>query len=289
LSSHAWRQDHNGYSHQAPGYVDNALVQKSELVRIYFPPDSNCLLNVIDHCLRSRNYINVVTCGKQPELQWLSMDEARVHCSNGAGIWQWASNDDGAPDVVLACAGDVPTLETVATAWLLRKHVPDMKVRLVNVVDMCTLMRADVHPHGMDDIAFESLFPLGVPVIFAHHGYPFAIRSIVQGRPDDDRFHVHGYLGEGTTTTPFDMVVVNQISRFHLAIDALRRATRLRSATSDVENLFRHKLTEHEVYTREHLVDLPEIVNWRWTDDGSEFDTPPPAAGAARQQSFTNA
>jgi xylulose-5-phosphate/fructose-6-phosphate phosphoketolase len=290
LSSHAWRQDHNGYSHQAPGYVDNALVQKSELVRIYFPPDSNCLLNVMDHCLRSRNDINVVTCGKEPTLQWLTMDEAREHCSHGAGVWQWAStDDDGEPDVVLACAGDVPTLETVATAWLLRKYVPELKVRLVNVVDMCMLMRADAHPHGMDDLAFESLFPLQVPVIFAHQGYPFAVRSIVQGRPNDERFHVHGYLGEGTTTTPFDMVVMNQMSRFHLAIDALRRASRLRAATSDVVAMFRHKLTEHEIYTREQLVDLPEIVNWHWTEDGSDPTEPTPAGSAGRKQTFTNA
>ena len=185
LSSHVWRQDHNGYSHQAPGFVDNALVQKSEIVRIYFPPDGNCLLHVMDHCLRTRNLINVVTCGKQPQLQWLTMHEAREHCSRGIGVWKFASNDDGGePDVVLACAGDVPTTETAAAAWLLRKHVPDLRLRLVNVVDICALMRADVHPHGMDDIEFETYFPRGVPVIFVHHGYGFAIRSIVQGRPE---------------------------------------------------------------------------------------------------------
>jgi xylulose-5-phosphate/fructose-6-phosphate phosphoketolase len=289
LSSHAWRQDHNGYSHQAPGFVDNALVQKSEIVRIYFPPDGNSLLHVMDLCLRTRDLINVVTCGKQPQLQWLTMRQAREHCSRGIGVWKFASNDDGAdPDVVLACAGDVPTTETAAAAWLLRKHVPDLKLRLVNVVDMCALMRADVHPHGMDDIEFESYFPKGIPVIFVHHGYGFAIRSIVQGRPGDDRFHVRGYINEGTTTTPFDMVVLNQIDRFNIAIDALRRAERLRSQTVGVVDMLEHKLTEHQIYTRDNLVDLPEITNWHWTDDFSDPVAPPPVARIAGQ-TFTNA
>jgi xylulose-5-phosphate/fructose-6-phosphate phosphoketolase len=287
LSSHVWRQDHNGYSHQAPGFVDNALVQKSEIVRIYFPPDGNCLLHVMDHCLRTRNLVNVVTCGKQPQVQWLTMREAREHCSRGIGVWKFASNDAGETDVVLACAGDVPTTETLAAAWLLRKHSPDLKVRVVNVVDMCALMRADVHPHGMDDIEFETYFPRSVPVIFVHHGYGFAIRSIVQGRPGDDRFHVRGYINEGTTTTPFDMVVLNQIDRFNVAIDALRRAKRLRTKTSKVVDMFRHKLTDHFIYTREHLVDLPEIANWHWTDDFSDPVGPPPMARMA-VQTFTN-
>jgi xylulose-5-phosphate/fructose-6-phosphate phosphoketolase len=289
LSSHVWRQDHNGYSHQAPAFVDNALVQKSEIVRIYFPPDGNCLLHVMDHCLRTRNLINVVTCGKQPQLQWLGMREAREHCSRGIGVWKFASNDGaGDPDVVLACAGDVPTTETAAAAWLLRKHVPDLKLRLVNVVDICALMRADVHPHGMDDIEFETYFPGGVPVIFVHHGYGFAIRSIVQGRPGDDRFHVRGYINEGTTTTPFDMVVVNQTDRFHIAIDALRRAGRLRTKTLKLVDMLQHKLTEHVIYTREHLVDMPEIANWHWTEDFSDPVGPPPIARMAIQ-TFTNA
>jgi xylulose-5-phosphate/fructose-6-phosphate phosphoketolase len=289
LSSHVWRQDHNGYSHQAPGFVDNALVQKSEIVRIYFPPDGNCLLQVMDRCLRTRDLVNVVTCGKQPQVQWLTMREARRHCTRGIGVWKFASNDDSAePDVVLACAGDVPTTETAAAAWLLRKHVPDIKLRLVNVVDICVLMRADVHPHGMDDIEFDSYFPRGVPVIFVHHGYGFAIRSIVQGRPDDDRFHVRGYINEGTTTTPFDMVVVNQIDRFHIAIDALRRAERLRTKTLKVVDMLQHKLTEHVIYTREHLVDMPEITKWHWTDDFSDPVAPPPIARTT-VQTFTNA
>jgi xylulose-5-phosphate/fructose-6-phosphate phosphoketolase len=290
LSSHVWRQDHNGYSHQAPSFVDNALVQKSEIIRIYFPPDGNCLLNIMDDCLRTRNLINVVTCGKQPQLQWLSMRRAREHCSRGIGVWKFASNDDsGEPDVVLACAGDVPTTETIAAVWLLRKHLPDIKVRLVNVVDICALMRADVHPHGMDDIAFESYFPRSVPVIFVHHGYAFAIRSIVQGRPGDDRFHVRGYINEGTTTTPFDMVVLNQIDRFHIALDALRRAERLRARSTRIENMLQHKLTEHFIYTREYLVDMPEITNWCWTDDFSDPVGPPPLAQPAAGETFTNA
>ncbi len=288
LSSHVWRQDHNGYSHQAPGFVDNALTQKSDMVRIYFPPDGNCLLQIMDRCLRTRDLINVVTCGKQPQLQWLTMSQAREHCSRGIGVWKFASNDDGAePDVVLACAGDVPTTETVAAAWLLRKQVPELRLRLVNVADICALMRADVHPHGMDDIEFESYFPKGVPVIFVHHGYAFTIRSIVQGRPGDDRFHVRGYINEGTTTTPFDMVVLNQIDRFNVAIDALRRVDRLRSKTLKAVDLFQHKLTEHIIHTREHLVDLPEITNWHWADDFTDPVAPP--AIARTVQSFTNA
>lgn len=289
LSSHVWRQDHNGYSHQAPGFVDNALVQKSEIVRIWFPPDGNCLLHVMDHCLRTRNLVNVVTCGKQLQLQWLTMHQAREHCSRGIGIWRFASNDgDGDPDVVLACAGDVPTTEALAAVWLLRKHVPEIRIRLVNIVDMCALMRADVHPDGMDDTEFERYFPVRVPVIFAHHGYGFAIRSIVQGRPADDRFHVRGYIDEGTTTTPFDMVVLNQIDRFHIAIDALRRVGRLRSKTLEVTDFLQRKLTEHMIYTRENLVDMPEITNWHWTGDFSDPVAPPPLIGAARQ-TFTNA
>jgi xylulose-5-phosphate/fructose-6-phosphate phosphoketolase len=289
LSSHVWRQDHNGYSHQAPGYVDNALVQKNELVRIYYPPDGNCLVHVFDRALRSRNLVNVITCGKQPQLQWLSADEARAHCSHGIGIWSFASNDEGNPDIVLACAGDVPTIETVAAAWLLRKHVPGIRIRLVNVVDMSTLMRADVHPDGMDDLSFTDLFPLDVAVIFSHHGYPFAIRSVIQGRERDDRFHVRGYINEGSTTTPFDMVVVNQVSRFDIAMDALRRVERLRQETVPVVEMFSRKLDEHRIFSRENLVDLPEIVNWRWTDDFSDPTGPAPLAHPASGQSFTNA
>ncbi len=289
ITSHAWRQDHNGYSHQAPGFVDIALTQKSQITRAYFPPDGNCLLQVFDHCLRTRNYVNVVTCGKQPQLQWLTMREARAHVSAGIGVWRFASNDgDGAPDVILACAGDVPTTETVAAAWLLRKYVPDLKLRLVNVVDLCRLMRADVHPHGIDDITFEGFFPRETPVIFVHHGYGSTVRSIVQGRPDDDRFHVRGYINEGTTTTPFDMVLLNQIDRFHIAMDALRRATRLRARTVDVVNLLEGMLNEQRHYSYDHLVDLPSLTNWHWTDDFCEPLEPPPLAHPTRLQPFTN-
>ncbi|WP_297444554.1 phosphoketolase family protein [Acidiferrobacter sp.] len=289
LTSHAWRQDHNGYSHQAPGYVDNALAQKNKIVRIYFPPDGNCLLEVMDDCLRSRNRINVITCGKQPQLQWLTMAEAREHCSRGIGIWPFASNDDPhGPDVVLACAGDVPTVETLAAVWLLRKHVPTIRLRLVNVVDLGTLMRADVDPRGLDDMAFEELFPKNVPVVFVHHGYGSTVRNLVQGRPGDDRFHVRGYMNEGTTTTPFDMVVLNQIDRFHIAMDVLRRATRLRAQTADIVDLFQHKLITHEAYTRTHLTDLPEIENWHWTADFEDPKTPAPLAHPARGLFFTD-
>jgi len=289
LTSHAWRNDHNGFSHQAPGFIDNALVKKSTIVRIYFPPDGNSLLNVTDHCLRSRNYINLIVCGKQPQLQWLSMDEARVHCSRGAARWDFCSNDDpgGEPDVVLACAGDVPTLETVATAWLLQKHVPGIRVRVVNIVDLGVIMHPDAHPHGMDDAAFESLFTTSAPVIFAFHGYRWVIHSVVHGRANEARFHVRGYMEEGSTTTPFDMVVLNQMSRFQLAMDALRYIPRLRSQAGPVVDLFQQKLYEHHTYVREHLVDLPEIVNWRWTADFSEADSPPPMA-QSKEVTFTD-
>jgi xylulose-5-phosphate/fructose-6-phosphate phosphoketolase len=291
LTSHVWRQDHNGYSHQAPGFVDNALVQKSELVRVYYPPDANCLLSVVDHCLRSRNYVNVITCGKDLQLQWLTMDEALAHCSRGASAWGFASNDGGTePDVVLACAGDVPTIETVAAAWLLRKHLPEVKLRVVNVVDLGVLMDPTRHPHGMDAIAFTDLFPPTVPVIFAFHGYPWVIHTVVHGRGNEGRFHVRGYAAEGTTTTPFDMVVLNRLSRFHLAMEALKYVPRLRSKVSDVIDAFNRKLYEHQVYTRERLTDLPEIVNWQWTDDFSEPAAPPPMAkGQPRAALYTDA
>ena len=291
LTSHAWRQDHNGYSHQAPGFVDSALTQKSEIIRIYFPPDGNCLLRIVDHCLRNRNVINVITCGKQRQLQWLKMDEARVHCARGIGTWAFAGSErPGEPlDAVLACVGDVPTLETVAAAWLLRKHVPELRFRLVNVVDLCALMRADVHPHGLDDITFESHFPRGVPVILTHHGYGTTVRSLLQGRPEDNRFHVRGYINEGTTTTPFDMAVANRIDRFHIAIDALQRSTRLRAQTSAQADRFEHQLTEHAVYTREHLTDLPAVSNWYWTEDGSDPVGEAPLAHPALSRSFTDA
>jgi xylulose-5-phosphate/fructose-6-phosphate phosphoketolase len=291
LTSHAWRNDHNGFSHQAPGFVDNALARRTEVIRVYYPPDSNCLLSVVDHCLRSRNYVNVVTCGKQPELQWLTMDEAREHCSRGASVWKFASNDKGQdPDVVLACAGDVPTLEACACSWLLQKYVPGIRVRVVNVVDLSVLMSPDNHPHGMDDISFEDLFTQTVPVIFAFHGYPWVIHPMVHGRSRESRFHVRGFRDRGTTTTPFDMVVLNEMSRFHLAIDALKHISRFRSQVSHVIDMFNRKLSDHHTYIRENLQDMPEIRNWRWTPDFSEPTEPPPMVkGAGHKQLFSDA
>ncbi|WP_432800412.1 phosphoketolase family protein [Poriferisphaera sp. WC338] len=267
LSSHAWRQDHNGDSHQGPGFIDTVLHNKKSVARAYFPPDANTLLSVFDHCLRSRNYVNLVVAGKQPELQWLSVDEASAHCARGAGVWEWASNDGGAvPDVVLACAGDVPTLETVAAAWLLRKHVPEMRVRVVNVVDLMTLMSHYQHPHGMDEENFVQLFGESCPVIFHFHGFPRTIHQLIYRRPNATRFHVRGYVGEGTTTTPFDMLVMNKASRYHLVMEAIKRVGRLQSTAADKVHLMRSKLHDHEIYVREHGEDMPEIRNWTWTD-----------------------
>jgi xylulose-5-phosphate/fructose-6-phosphate phosphoketolase len=290
LTSHAWRNDHNGFSHQAPGFVDNALQRRSEVIRVYYPPDSNCLLNVFDHCLRSRNYVNVVTCGKQPQLQWLTFEEALAHCSQGASIWDFATNDGATePDIVLACAGDVPTIEACATSWLLQKHVPGIKVRVVNVVDLSVLMSPDDHPHGMDNISFNALFTRDVDVIFAFHGYRWLIHSMVHGRANEARFHVRGFNDVGTTTTPFDMVVLNKMSRFHLAIDALKHVPRLRSQASDAIDMFKRKLYEHHVYIREHFQDMPEIRNWSWTKDFVEPTAPAPLAkGQPRAQLFTD-
>jgi xylulose-5-phosphate/fructose-6-phosphate phosphoketolase len=279
LTSHAWRNDHNGFSHQATGFVDNALARRSETIRVYYPPDSNCLLSVFDHCLRSRNYVNIVTCGKQPQLQWLNMDEALEHCSRGASIWKFATNDGGEePDVVLACAGDVPTIEICAASWLLQKHVPGIKVRVVNVVDLSVLMMPDDHPHGMDNMSFNALFTKDAPVIFAFHNNRWLIHTMVHGRSNEDRFHVRGYMDQGTTTTPFDMVVLNKMSRFHLAIDALKYVSRMRSQVSDVVDMFNRKLYEHHDYIRQHLEDMPEIRDWAWTADFKEPSAPPPLA-----------
>jgi xylulose-5-phosphate/fructose-6-phosphate phosphoketolase len=279
LTSHAWRNDHNGFSHQATGFVDNALARRSETVRIYYPPDSNCLLSVFDHCMRSRNYVNIVTCGKQPQLQWLNMDEALEHCSRGASTWKFATNDGGGdPDVVLACAGDVPTIEICAASWLLQKHVPGIKVRVVNVVDLTALMMPDDHPHGMDNMSFNTLFTKDVPVIFAFHNNRWLIHTMVHARSNESRFHVRGYMDRGTTTTPFDMVVLNEMSRFHLAIEALKHVPRLRSPASAAIDLFNRKLYEHHDYIREHLEDMPEIRNWSWTADFKDPASPPPLA-----------
>jgi len=267
LTSHAWRQDHNGYSHQGPGFMDTVINKKGSIVRIYLPPDGNCLLSVMDHCLRSQNYVNVIVAGKQAELQWLDMEAARRHCAQGASKWEWASNDqEGAPDVVLACAGDVPTLETMAAAWLLRKHLPDIRVRVVNVVDLMSLSPPAYHPHGMDPERFLELFTENTPVIFAFHGYVRMIHDLVHGRPNPARFHVRGYMEEGTTTTPFDMVVANRLSRYHLAIEALHRVDRLRSQSAHVIDQFEMKLAKHHEYIEEHLEDMPEVKAWTWSE-----------------------
>jgi xylulose-5-phosphate/fructose-6-phosphate phosphoketolase len=290
LTSHAWRNDHNGFSHQATGYVDNALARRSEVIRVYYPPDSNCLLSVFDHCLRSRNYVNVVTCGKQPQLQWLNMDEALEHCSRGASTWKFATNDEGGePDVVLACAGDVPTIEICATSWLLQKHVPGIKVRVVNVVDLMTLMFPDKHTHGMDEMSFNELFTENAPVVFAFHNNRWLIHTLVHGRSNEGRFHVHGYMDRGTTTTPFDMVVLNEMSRFHLALDALKHIPRLRLQAEHAINFFNQELQRHHDYIREHLEDMPEIRNWQWTKDFSDSTTPAPLAkGHPQKAMFTD-
>jgi xylulose-5-phosphate/fructose-6-phosphate phosphoketolase len=265
LTSHVWRQDHNGFSHQDPGFLDQMLNKKPEVVRAYLPPDANCLLSVADHCLRSRNYVNLIDAGKQPELQWLDMDSAIQHCAAGIGIWQWASNDQGAePDVVMACAGDVPTLEILAATSLLRRHLPDLKVRVVNVVDLMTLQPSSEHPHGLDDDDFDSLFTTNKPVIFAYHGYPWLIHRLCYRRKNHNNMHVRGYKEEGTTTTPFDMVVLNNMDRFQLAMDAMRRVPRLKVASDQVIATFTSKLAEHKQYIRIHGEDLPEITNWRW-------------------------
>lgn len=270
LTSHAWRNDHNGYSHQGPGFIDTVLSKKSYVTRAYFPPDANCLLSVADHCLRSRNYVNLMVAGKQPQLQWLDMERAREHCSRGASVWEFASNDDGKePDIVLAAAGDVPTIEIMATAWLLRKYIPNLRVRVVNIVDLMTLYTHKEHPHGMDELSFEALFTNHVPVVFAFHGYPRVIHELIHNRPMEERFHVRGYIEEGTTTTPFDMVVLNEMSRFHLAIEALSRQRRLHSEVGHLIEMFEKKLIDHRNCIRDTLEDLPEVKDWKWTEDVS--------------------
>jgi len=266
ITSHSWRQDHNGYSHQGPGFIDTVVNKKSTIIRIYLPPDSNTLLSVMDHCLQSKNYVNLVVAGKQPQLQWLDMESAIAHCRQGASVWEWASNDDGNdPDIVLACAGDVPTLETIAAACLLRKLLPELKVRVVNVVDLMSLSPEASHPHGLNDEAFKSLFTDSAHVIFAFHGYVRIIHDLVHGRPDPARFHVRGFMEEGTTTTPFDMVVLNNMSRFQLAMEAVRRVPHIQQKAEAFIVHCENKLNEHKQYIHENLDDMPEIKNWKWS------------------------
>jgi xylulose-5-phosphate/fructose-6-phosphate phosphoketolase len=266
LTSTCWRNDHNGFSHQGPGFIDSILTKQGLVTRIYLPPDANCLLSVADHCLRSHNYINLMVIDKQLHLQYLDMDAAREHCTRGVSIWQWASNDAGAePDIVLCCAGDVATQETLAAAWLLRRQLPEMKVRVVNIVDLMRLFHPRYHPHGMEEEAFVQFFTANTHVIFAFHGYPRAIHEMLHGHTNPERFHVRGYVEEGTTTTPFDMVVLNETSRYHLCIEALRRAPR-REGTDEVIARCEEALSAHRKYIVKHLEDIPEITNWRWTD-----------------------
>src|SRR5690348_3219753 len=265
LSSLVWRQDHNGFSHQDPGFIDHVVNKKAEVIRVYLPPDTNTLLSVADHCLRSRNYVNVIVAGKQPHPDWLSMDDAIIHCTRGVGIWEWASNDaPGVPDVVMACCGDVPTLEALAAVTLIREHLPELKVRLVNVVDLMRLESATEHPHGMSDAEFDALFTTDQPVIFAYHGYPSLIHRLTYSRNGHDNFHVRGYMEEGTTTTPFDMVMLNNLDRYHLVMDVIDRVPGLSSPAGHVRQLMVDKRIEARAYTREQGEDAPEVANWTW-------------------------
>jgi xylulose-5-phosphate/fructose-6-phosphate phosphoketolase len=265
LTSHVWRQDHNGFTHQDPGFIDHVVNKKADIVRVYLPPDANCLLSVADHCLRSRHYVNVIVAGKQPALQYLDMESAIEHCSTGIGIWEWASTDNGGePDVVMACAGDVPTLETLAAVDLLRQHFPEIKIRVVNVVDLMTIEPSSEHPHGLSDADFDSMFTIDKPVIFAYHGYPWLIHRLTYRRHNHNNFHVRGYKEEGTTTTPFDMTVLNDLDRFHLAGDVVDRVPGLQKIGGHFKQFLRNRLVEHKQYIRERGDDLPEIRDWTW-------------------------
>jgi xylulose-5-phosphate/fructose-6-phosphate phosphoketolase len=266
LSSHVWRQDHNGFSHQDPGFIDHVVNKKAEIIRVYLPPDANTLLSVTDHCLRSRQYVNVIVAGKQRALQYLTMDEAVKHCTGGIGIWEWASNDRGnEPDVVMACCGDIPTLETLAAVKLLRQHVPELKIRVINVVDLMKLQAATEHPHGLSDWDFDVLFTRDKPIVFAFHGYPWLIHRLTYRRTNHANLHVRGYKEEGTTTTPFDMVVLNDLDRFHLVGDVIDRLPQLGPAAAYTKQAMRDKRIEHKEYIRKHGDDLPEIRDWMWT------------------------
>jgi xylulose-5-phosphate/fructose-6-phosphate phosphoketolase len=269
LSSHVWRQDHNGFSHQDPGFIDHVVNKRAEIVRVYLPPDANCLLSVADHCLRSRDYVNVIVAGKQPSPNFLTMNQALAHCTRGIGIWEDFSTDvDEEPDVVLGCAGDVPTLEAVAAAGLLREHLPELKVRVVNVVDLMRLEPESVHPHGLSDLEFDALFTTERPVIFAYHGYPALIHRLTYRRTNHDNFHVRGYNEEGTTTTPFDMVMLNNLDRFHLVMDAIDRVPGLAERAAPLRQQMADERLRHRAYTREHGEDPPDVTDWNWPGGG---------------------
>ncbi|HRI51971.1 MAG TPA: phosphoketolase family protein [Pseudomonadota bacterium] len=266
LTSHVWRQDHNGFSHQDPGFIDHVVNKKADVIRVYLPPDANTLLSVADHCLRSRHYVNVIVAGKQPAPQWLDLDAACKHAAAGIGIWEWASSDHGAlPDVVMACAGDVPTLETLAAVSLLRKYLPELKVRVINVIDLMKLQPTSEHPHGLTDPEFDALFTTDRPIIFAYHGYPWLIHRLTYRRKNHNNLHVRGYKEEGTTTTPFDMVVMNDLDRFHLVLDVLERVPQLGARAAYVHKAMHDFLFEHKRYTREHGDDMPEVREWKWS------------------------
>ncbi len=269
LASHVWRQDHNGFTHQDPGFIDHVVNKKAEVVRVYLPPDANCLLSVMDHCLRSRHYVNVVVAGKHSAPQWLSMDEAVEHCTEGIGIWEWASNDKGSePDVVMACAGDVPTLETLAAVSILRVSLPDLKIRVVNVVDLMKLQPSTEHPHGLSDKDFDSLFTTDKPIIFAFHAYPWLIHRLTYRRTNHDNLHVRGYKEEGTITTPFDMPVLNEMDRFHLVMDVIDRLPQLKGRGDYLKQDMRDKLVAHKQYIYKEGRDMPEVRDWKWSDSG---------------------
>jgi xylulose-5-phosphate/fructose-6-phosphate phosphoketolase len=265
LTSHVWRQDHNGFTHQDPGFIDHVVNKKAEVIRVYLPPDANTLLSVTDHCLRSRNYVNVIVAGKQPELQWLTMDQAVKHCALGVGIWEWASSDRAVePDVVMACAGDVPTLETLAAVDLLRDLAPEVKVRVVNVVDLMRLQPATEHPHGLPDTDFDELFTTDKPIVFAFHGYPWLIHRLTYRRTNHHNLHVRGYKEEGTTTTPFDMTVRNDLDRFHLVMDVADRVPKLAARAAHIKQAMMEKRLEHRAYICQHGEDMPEVRDWKW-------------------------
>jgi xylulose-5-phosphate/fructose-6-phosphate phosphoketolase len=265
LTSHVWRQDHNGFSHQDPGFIDHVVNKKADIIRVYLPPDANTLLCVTECCLRSRHLINVIVAGKQPQTQWLNMEAAVKHCAAGIGIWEWASNDLGKePDVVLACAGDVPTLETLAAVDLLRQHAPELKVRVVNVVDLMTLQPREEHPHGLSNADFDAIFTTDKPIIFAYHGYPWLIHRLTYRRSSHDNLHVRGYKEEGTTTTPFDMAVLNDLDRYHRVIDVADRVPALHVKAAYLKQFARDKLLEHQQYILRHGDDMPEVRDWRW-------------------------